>query len=118
SNPHIYFGQVRAYDASEWSQFATLRDGTQRVINLSDNQGLISLPSLHAAHAVVFVYVTRHLRGWNVGLAVVNVVMTIAAVPFGGHYLVDILAGIALALVVIWALRRMSLRRNLALHPS
>lgn len=118
SNPHIYFGQVGAYDASEWSQFAALRDGAQRVIDLNDNQGLISLPSLHAAHAVVFVYVTRHLRGWNVGFALVNVVMTIAALPFGGHYLVDILAGIALALAVIWTSRRLSVHSSPSLQPS
>ncbi|QHE92652.1 hypothetical protein PI93_014920 [Pandoraea fibrosis] len=111
SNPHIHFGYVGPHDTSEWSQFAALRDGALRVIDLNDNQGLISLPSLHAAHAVMFVYVVRHLRGWNVGLAVVNVTMTIAALPFGGHYLIDILAGIALAIAVIWASRRMGLRR-------
>lgn len=118
SNPYIYFGQIGAYDPSEWSQFAALHDGVLRVIDLNDNQGLISLPSLHAAHAVVFVYVTRHLRGWNVGFGVVNFVMTIAALPFGGHYLIDILAGIALALVVIWTSRRVSPRRTPSLHPS
>ncbi|MEF3064835.1 phosphatase PAP2 family protein [Pandoraea apista] len=66
----------------------------------------------------MFVYVTRHLRGWNVGFGVVNFVMTIAALPFGGHYLIDILAGIALALVVIWTSRRVSPRRTPSLHPS
>ncbi|WP_256380700.1 hypothetical protein [Pandoraea sp. SD6-2] len=37
--------------------------------------------------------------------------MTIAALPFGGHYLVDILAGIALAAAVLWMSRRGGLRR-------
>lgn len=112
SNPHIYFGHVGAYAPSEWSQFAALRDGRLHVIDLNDNQGLISLPSLHAAHAVVFAYAVRHLRGWNVGFAVVNVAMAISALPFGGHYLVDILAGITLGVAVIWASRRVSRRRD------
>lgn len=118
SNPHIYFGRIGAHELSEWSQFAGFREGLLHTIDLNDNQGLISLPSLHAAHAVIFTYAARHLRGWNVLIAALNVLMTISAVPFGAHYLIDIIAGIALAVTVIHLSRRMTGRAALAPQPS
>lgn len=118
SNPHIYFLRVGPHDVSEWSQFAALRDGLLRTIDLNDNQGLISLPSLHAAHAVVFTYVVRHLRGWNILIAILNLIMTISALPFGGHYLIDIIAGVLLAVAVIYLTRRATDRRALVPQPS
>ncbi|VVE61752.1 PAP2 family protein [Pandoraea captiosa] len=118
SNPYIYFGLVGPHDVSEWSQFAALRDGTQRTIDLNDNQGLISFPSLHAAHAVIFTYVVRHLQGLNVLLAGINGVMIIAALPFGGHYLIDIIAGVGLAITVIYLTRKMTARTPFRHHPS
>ena len=60
-------------------------------------QGLISMPSLHAAYAVLLVYAARHLR-WLFPVSTVwNIAMIYSAIPFGAHYLVDIIAGLALA---------------------
>ncbi|MFK0376169.1 phosphatase PAP2 family protein [Pandoraea sp. NPDC090278] len=112
SNPYIHFGRIGPHDLSEWSQFASIREGMQRTIDLNDNQGLISLPSLHAAHAVIFSYVVRHLRGWNLVIPAVNVLMIVSALPFGGHYLIDIIAGIALAATAIHLSRHLRSTRE------
>jgi membrane-associated phospholipid phosphatase len=106
SNPMIHFGFYGPSQDSPWSQFYALREGATRVINLSKEQGLISMPSLHAADAVLFVYAVRNIR-WLLPMSVMwNAVMIYSAIPFGAHYLVDIFAGVLLAGILIAALRR------------
>jgi hypothetical protein len=82
------------------SQFAPIRAGTLRTIDLLDMQGLISMPSFHAILALLIAYAM-----WRTPLryvfALLNVV-TIAATPIvGGHYLVDLLAGAVLVVAVV-----------------
>lgn len=106
SNPLIHFGVYRTPADSPWSQFYALREGAMRVFDLDIEQGLISMPSLHAANAVLFVYALRHLRWLFPISAVLNAVMIYSAITVGAHYLVDIIAGVLLATLLIAALRR------------
>ncbi|WP_321882087.1 phosphatase PAP2 family protein [Paraburkholderia bannensis] len=110
SNPYFHYRIADPYGTTPWSQFYPLRDGTLRSVDLSFNQGLISFPSLHAAGAVLFVYAIRHIKAIFFVSVVVNILMTLAALHDGAHYLVDILAGIALSASAIglvrWAARR------------
>jgi len=63
--------------------------------------GIISFPSFHSAAAVVLAYAFRGTGWLGRSLVAVNLLM-IAATPFqGAHYLVDTLAGIALAAALI-----------------
>lgn len=85
-----------------------LRDGTLKVVSLAKIEGIITFPSFHAALGVLF---TRYfwmspLARWP-GLAL-NV-MLIAATPIdGGHYFVDVGAGILIAILALMAAHRMS----------
>jgi membrane-associated phospholipid phosphatase len=106
SNPIMHFGFGLAPQESQWSQFYALRNGAMSVFDVSKGQGLVSMPSLHAADAVLFAYAVRHLRWVFPVSAVFNAVMIYSAIPFGGHYLVDIFAGLLLAVLLILALRR------------
>ncbi|WP_322069039.1 phosphatase PAP2 family protein [Paraburkholderia bannensis] len=110
SNPYFHYRIADPYGTTPWSQFYPLRDGTLRSVDLSFNQGLISFPSLHAAGAVLFVYAIRHIKAIFFVSVVVNILMTLAALHDGAHYLVDILAGLALSASAIglvrWAARR------------
>jgi membrane-associated phospholipid phosphatase len=74
-----------------------LRAGTLRAVSLASAEGLVTFPSYHAALAVIFAWGWSRLRwlGWP-GLAL-NLAMIVATPIYGGHYLVDILAGVALA---------------------
>lgn len=74
-----------------------LRDGSVRQIDLLHMTGIVSFPSYHAALPVILgwgLYPIARLRL----PAAIWATLTIAATPlFGGHYLVDVLAGVVLA---------------------
>ena len=76
---------------------AGLRDGTGRVLDLSMPMGIVSFPSFHATLSALFTWSARDtgracwpLRLWAA--------LTIVATPvFGGHYAVEVIAGLLLA---------------------
>lgn len=80
-----------------------LRSGAMRTIGLSNAQGIITFPSLHAAIAFLFLvsfWRVRWLRWPAVGL---NLLM-IAGTPIeGSHYFVDVIAGLAIAILALAA---------------
>lgn len=85
------------------ADFAGLRDGTLRTVTLDRMEGIITFPSFHAALGVLFIryfWMSRITR-WP-GLAL-NALM-IAGTPIdGGHYFVDVGAGVAIAVLAIAA---------------
>jgi hypothetical protein len=85
-----------------------LRSGTLRLISLDDAMGIIAFPSYHAALGVIF-----GVAFWSVPrlrwLALVLNAMLIAATPIdGGHYFVDVLAGVAVAAISLAAMHSLS----------
>jgi membrane-associated phospholipid phosphatase len=65
--------------------------------------GLIAFPSFHVAWSVLATYVAWPKRNVFWSLVVLNVLVISSTVLLGWHYLVDVPAGIALALVCISA---------------
>lgn len=104
-----HYGLGNAFDLSTLSHFDLLRNGVQRDIPLGRMQGLISIPSLHAAMAVLLVHAVRNTVLFPLFLAL-NAAMLASTPIDGGHYLVDVLAGIALALCLIAGSRRRAVR--------
>lgn len=79
-----------------------LRDGTLRAVTFSRMEGIVTFPSFHAAAALLLAWAfwpTATLRWPMMGL---NLGMIAAAVPIGGHYFVDVPAGITVAGAGIW----------------
>jgi membrane-associated phospholipid phosphatase len=90
-------GEVASYQAL----LIAFRHGTPPVLAWDRLEGIVSFPSFHAALAVIFVWAARH-RVWALLLAVpLNTLMLLATPPIGGHYLVDSLGGILVALIAI-----------------
>lgn len=85
------------------SDFVRLRDGTLRVIDPAALQGMVSMPSFHTVLGVLFAYALR--RGRVVApLALLFNGWMIASTPTqGGHYFVDVLAGLLVACAAIAA---------------
>ncbi len=81
------------------AQMAALRDGALRVIDLGDVQGLVVFPSFHAALAVICAAVAQ--ERWIVPVWGFNLLIVAASPAIGGHYFVDILAGILLACITV-----------------
>ncbi|MGH6664628.1 MAG: phosphatase PAP2 family protein [Pseudolabrys sp.] len=96
--------------STSWPAFLGLRDGTFRQLMAVGAEGIITFPSLHSALAVIMIAAFWPVRvaRW-IGL-VLNVLMLVATPIDGSHYLVDVLAGIAIAWVSLVAARRLAER--------
>jgi hypothetical protein len=87
------------------ADFALLRDGALKVIDITAAQGLVSMPSFHTTLAVLFTYSLRKYRIlFHAGIAL-NAVMILSTPTQGGHYLADVFAGLLLAATTIVAYR-------------
>jgi hypothetical protein len=81
----------------------SMREGLVAAIDLRAMEGIIVFPSYHACLAVVTAWGL-----WNSGrifrwLGAALATLTLLATPVeGGHYLVDVLAGLAIAAAAIW----------------
>lgn len=78
-----------------------LRAGGPWHFDLWAMQGIVTMPSYHMVLAVLFTYAFRRTGLAGYGIATLNLVMLLSIPPIGGHYLVDMLAGGALALGAI-----------------
>ncbi|MBI2386337.1 MAG: phosphatase PAP2 family protein [Elusimicrobia bacterium] len=65
--------------------------------------GLIAFPSFHVAWSVLATYAVLPRKNIFAALFVLNVVVISSTVLLGWHYLVDVPAGIFLAVVCLWA---------------
>lgn len=105
----------------EQAMIAGLRGGTWRTLDLTQLMGIVSFPSYHATLPVILSWAQRDTPGWRF-VAPVWAGVTIIATPlFGGHYGVDVLAGLALApaaLAVAPRLVRARPRRRISLAPT
>jgi hypothetical protein len=98
--------------------FHGLRDGSLRALTGLNSEGIIVFPSFHAALAVIFIaalWPVPVLR-W-IGVAV-NGVMLVATPIDGGHYFIDVPAGVAVALLALVFSRALAARMNRAAAPS
>lgn len=106
SGPFVWFHTPEAATTGYVQQFAALRSGDLRIIDLADAQGLVSFPSFHACLALLCmraVYpLSRPLR-WP--LYALNLMIITASPTIGGHYLTDILGGLVLGIITILASR-------------
>ena len=85
-----------------------LRDGSLKVIALDKIEGIIPFPSFHAALGVLFARAFWSVPVLRWPALAVNLLM-IAATPIqGGHYFVDVLAGIVVALAALFLAARLT----------
>jgi len=82
-----------------------LRSGVGLRFSIPDMQGIVTFPSYHATLALVMVYVVRGMKFVGPAVLLWNLLMVIATVPIGGHYLVDVIGGVGVLLLSIAAYR-------------
>lgn len=99
SGAYHYFGGVSAAELAQTSHFIPLRDGTLRVFDLEAAQGLVSMPSFHTVMGLLFIQAMWWSRLALIVVLPFNVVMILSTPTQGGHYLADVLAGVA-----VWAI--------------
>ncbi len=83
----------------------TLRAPGPWHFDFPDMQGIVTMPSYHTVLALLFTYAYRGMGriGWIV--AGLNALMLLSIPSIGGHYLVDMIAGGAIAVLCILAFR-------------
>lgn len=89
-----------------------LRSGGMPVITLDGSEGLITFPSFHATLSILFMTALWAVPSLRWAGLVVNLGMLAATPVHGGHYYVDVLAGIALAILALLAADAVALRRR------
>jgi hypothetical protein len=95
--PRAYLDQVR--------DLAPVRDGSLRYLDLFALAGIVTFPSFHAGSALLYAWALWPVR-WIRPIAVLANVMMLAATPIdGGHYFIDLAAGLAVAVLAIAAAR-------------
>ena len=101
----VYFGVTDRADAYHLADFTALRAGHMPEISISQVNGLITFPSFHAALGLMLIYASRGIRILFPLSLSLNALMIASTPSSGGHYLVDILAGLAVMLLAIFILR-------------
>jgi len=97
----VYYNLPVASTTSYVSQWAELRDGTLRTFNPFDVQGLVVFPSFHATLAVLCIFAARPLHILKIPLLALNLLIIFSCPAEGGHYFIDLIAGIILAALTI-----------------
>lgn len=87
-----------------------VRDGTMRDLDLINLSGLVTFPSFHAASAILYAWALWRVR-WMHWVGLVSNGAMLAATPVdGGHYFIDVAAGVAVAAAAIAVARYVSRR--------
>jgi hypothetical protein len=107
--PYTHMGFMSTIDQSRVvRQIAALRQGTFHHIDFGDLDGLVSMPSFHAAGAMMVTWAFRRRRGLFWTLAAVNTGLIAATFMSGVHYFVDILGAVALFAASVAAFRALT----------
>jgi hypothetical protein len=107
-DPRAYLDQVR--------DLGPVRDGALRHLDLFGLAGIVTFPSFHAASAVLYAWAFWPVRWMRPIAALANGAMLASTPIDGGHYFIDLVAGIIIAVLAIMAARAM--RRRFAMPRS
>jgi hypothetical protein len=107
-DPRAYLDQVR--------DLAPVREGALRYLDLFALAGIVTFPSFHAASALLYAWALWPVR-WIRPIAIIANGMMLASTPIaGGHYFIDLAAGLAVAMLAIVVARRIG--RHLAARTA
>jgi hypothetical protein len=110
--PQAYLDQLR--------DLPPTRDGTLRHLELLGLGGIVTFPSFHAASAILYSWALWPVKWARPAVIALNGLMLAATPVNGGHYFIDIVAGVAIAAAAIAAARRVGqlvAQRRFSLGP-
>ncbi len=107
--PAVFYQMVPAdlpaYGLFPWEfgpKLEMIRDGQVKTITLEWIFAMVSLPSYHAVSALAFTWAIWPNRWLRWPFALLNAGVAITSIYVGIHYLVDILAGLLVAIIALW----------------
>ena len=89
-----------------------LRSGSNRILDLSHLMGIVTFPSYHATLPVILAWAQRDVRRWRVIAPLWGGVTILATPLFGGHYGIDVIAGLMLAILGIATARLVAMNNS------
>jgi membrane-associated phospholipid phosphatase len=93
-------------DAYVGSQhYMLLRTHGFAAIDAGNLSGIVAFPSYHATSAVLLTYFLRRIPVVYPAAIAFNALMIAATPVIGGHYIIDVVAGIVVAAATIWVLQ-------------
>ncbi len=94
-------------DTGRWhlTQFLAARSGELKILDPLKLEGVVTFPSFHAALAVILTHSLRCIPWLGFPALLLNGVMLVSTIAIGGHYLVDVIAGVLIAIIAIAAIR-------------
>jgi len=102
--PHLH----PADDFDHMRHLPLLREGKMRVLEIGQLTGIVTFPSFHAAGAILYLWALWAIR-WMRAIALICNALLLLSTPIdGGHYFIDVVAGVSLAILSILAVRRLS----------
>lgn len=104
AGPYSWYGYTPgSVNASTEVQFFDLRQG---IVDLRETNGVVTLPSFHAAMALLYTYTFRNEKNYIfIPILILNILLIFSCIPIGEHYFADILAGILVFLLAVWGER-------------
>lgn len=88
--------------------FHAVRSDADFTLAVTNASGIVSFPSIHAGAAILCTWAAWPSRWLRYPVLVLNALMLVAAIPYGAHYFIDIIAGCAVAAVVIALMNRIA----------
>lgn len=101
--PHLHPAAGRIHEAP----LMALRDGSMQTL-VFPLEGIVTFPSFHSALSILLIYASwpvTWLRRISIPL---NILVLFATPVDGGHWLIDVIGGVAIALCVIALVRRLT----------
>lgn len=102
------------------ADFNAVREQPAFVLTVQNASGIITFPSVHAAGAFLCAWAAWDLKAIRYPLAAWNALMATSAVSHANHYLVDVVAGVAIAALAIILVEKIlsHMQRKAWLTPS
>ncbi|HEX3502843.1 MAG TPA: phosphatase PAP2 family protein [Xanthobacteraceae bacterium] len=97
-DPQAYLQQLR--------DLPPTRSGALRHLDLTGLAGIVTFPSFHAASAALYAWALWPVKWARPIVVLANGAMLAATPIIGGHYFIDLFAGIAVAVIAIVAARK------------
>lgn len=96
--PAEMFGNFSA-DAGMWHYqlVVALRTEAAPVLDLAMTKPMVTFPSFHTIVAIITTWAVRDVRWIALPVLILNAVVIVSTLPEGGHHLVDLIAGVAIA---------------------
>ncbi|WP_420339104.1 phosphatase PAP2 family protein [Roseibium sp.] len=98
--------------------FNAAHSGQLKTISVDNLDGILTFPSVHAAVGFWVIWAVWDLKKirWLVGG--LGLVMAISAISYGGHYLIDVIAGLGVTIATGLAAQYLFLRRTETCSPQ